>query len=56
LTFDEVVLSTSSPGITGPTGIYQTLDFTAFYNNGASVSSIKATLTNGVALYDDTTV
>jgi len=53
--FDETVLSTSSPGITGPTGVYQTLDFTAYYEDDADATSMKVTLINDVALYDDYT-
>lgn len=47
----ELFYQWSTPGITGPQGVRQEMEFQGFYNNGSDASAIVATLINAVASY-----
>ncbi|VBB09661.1 Hypothetical protein LUCI_4959 [Lucifera butyrica] len=48
---EEVIFQQTSPGIESEKGIFITLPFKAFYNNGSGGSAIVATLVNNYASY-----
>lgn len=50
-TIPEVLLERTTPGIDGPKGITQTLNFRAYYNNSDAGAIIVVTLVNDVATY-----
>ena len=47
----ELVYERATPGIEGPAGVFVTLPFKGYYQNGADASVIKVTLINDVASY-----
>lgn len=47
----ELFYQWSTPGITGPQGVKQDMEFQGFYNNGSDASAFVATLINGQASY-----
>lgn len=47
----ELFYQWNTPGITGPQGVRQEMEFQGFYNNGTDASAIVATLINAVASY-----
>ncbi len=47
----ELFYQWNTPGITGPQGVRQEMEFQGFYNNGTDASAIVATLINAVTSY-----
>ena len=47
----ELFYQWNTPGITGPQGVRQEMEFQGFYNNGIDASAIVATLINAVTSY-----
>lgn len=52
----ESLINYNSPGITGPAGVYQTLDYEAYYEDDDDASALKVTLVNDFWAYSDTAV
>ncbi len=51
LALNELKYAYQSPGISGPQGVVQTLQFSAYYNDHADASTVVATLINSLATY-----
>lgn len=51
LEIPELFYQWNTPGITGPQGVKQDMEFQGFYNNGSDASAFVATLINAVASY-----
>lgn len=47
----ELFYQWNTPGVTGPAGVRQEMEFQGFYNNGSDASAIVATLINAQATY-----
>lgn len=48
---DEVMYEAASPGVPGPGGIVQPMNYRAFYDDAAAASAIRAVVVNDVATY-----
>jgi hypothetical protein len=49
--FDELVFKPSAPAVEGPTGLFVSLDFEAYYGDDADVSACRAVLMDSLATY-----
>lgn len=58
LVFDigEALINYNSPPISGPNGVFVTLDYEAYYSDDADASALKVTLSNAVASYSNTII
>jgi len=50
--FEEVLLARTSPKVEGSKGVKESFDWSAFYNSGASDTSVKVTLRNEIANWE----
>jgi len=49
--FDELIFKPTAPVVEGPTGLFVTLDFEAYYNNHADATACRAVLMDSRATY-----